>query len=266
MDGGISMRNRAAERGMTLIEILIALIVMVLGVLGILALFPPALQSGTESMEATNAAILAESVAHALVQGFQSAEEDKASTTLKLKVTMSHDLQAGTAMGRYTFVLPPLPTNPTTNPDWWHYPSTASPPGQGGSGAPGDTGSKMVGGTWDPEADDRHFQLGGDQFIVNTVKSVHDMNDPTDPLTQFGFSFDIRKIDDMWYQRRNPGAIDPYRNAALKAEEYEAMSKLYEVRIHILRMSSQLSSGTTTGGGQAYRRYITTFTKRISVR
>ena len=38
------MRKRNAERGMTLIEILIALIVMVLGVLGILALFPPAMQ------------------------------------------------------------------------------------------------------------------------------------------------------------------------------------------------------------------------------
>ena len=60
------MRNRGAQRGMTLIEILIALIVMVLGVLGILALFPPALQMGSESMEETNAAILAESVAHAL--------------------------------------------------------------------------------------------------------------------------------------------------------------------------------------------------------
>ena len=81
---------------------------------------------------------------------------------------------------------------------------------------------------------------------------------------QFGFSFDIRKIDDMWYQRRNPGAIDPFRNAVLKPEEYEAMAKLYEVRIHILRMSVQ--DPGTTGGGQTYRRYITSFTKRISVR
>jgi type II secretory pathway pseudopilin PulG len=258
------MRNRAAEKGMTLIEILIALIVMVLGVLGILALFPPALQSGTESMEATNAAILAESVAHALVQGFQSAEENKAATTLQLRVTMSHDLSAGATTGRYTFILPPLPANPTTNPDWWHYPSTSSPPGQGGGAAAGDQGSKMTGGQWDPEADDRHFKLGGDQFLLNTVKSVHDMNDPTDPLTQFGFSFDVRKIDDMWYQRRNPGAVDPYRNAVLRPEEYEAMAKLYEVRIHIMRMSAQGGAGGTSG--PVYRRYITSFTKRISVR
>ena len=259
------MRNRAAERGMTLIEILIALIVMVLGVLGILALFPPALQSGTESMEETNAAILAESVAHGLMNAFASVEEDKTSlTVLKLKATLSHDLKTSSTSARYTFILPPLPQNPTTNEEWFHYPSTSSPPGQGGGTPTGDPGSKMTGAAWDPEGDDRHFQLGGDQWLLNTVNSVHDINDPTDPLTQFGFSFDVRKVDDMWYQRRSPAAIDPYRNTVLKIDDYEAMEKLYEVRIHILRMSKQGASGG--GAGADYRRYITTFTKRISVK
>ena len=55
------MRNRGAQRGMTLIEILIALIVMVLGVLGILALFPPSLEMAKESMEETNAEHLSSS-------------------------------------------------------------------------------------------------------------------------------------------------------------------------------------------------------------
>ncbi|HLY74252.1 MAG TPA: prepilin-type N-terminal cleavage/methylation domain-containing protein, partial [Planctomycetota bacterium] len=62
------MKTRPRERGMTLIEILIALIVMVLGVLGILALFPPSLEMAKESMEETNAAILAESVADSLME------------------------------------------------------------------------------------------------------------------------------------------------------------------------------------------------------
>lgn len=259
------MRNRAAEKGMTLIEILIALIVMVLGVLGILALFPPALQSGTESMEETNAAILAESVSHALMSGFASVEEDKTSTTgLKLKVTLTHDLKSSSANGRYTFVLPPLPTDPTTNEEWWHYPSTASPPNQGGSTPPGDSGSKMTGAAWDPEQDDRHFQLGGDQWLVNTVDDVHAVNDPTDPLKQFGFSFDIRKVDNMYHQRKDPAAVDPYRNTILKIDDYEAMEKLYELRIHILRISQQGASGGAQGA--VFRRYITSFTKRISVK
>jgi type II secretory pathway pseudopilin PulG len=265
------MRMRKSERGMTLIEILIALIVMVLGVLGILALFPPALQSGTESMEETNASILAESVAHALTAALQSAQEDRTSATLRLRATLVHDLKFGpgatSGPGKYTFILPPLPSDPTTNLDWYHFPSSASPSGQGGNPAPGDSGSKMV-TTWAPEDDDRHFQLGGDALTMNSVQSVHDMNDPTDPLTQFAFSFDIRKVDDMWYQRRNPGAIDPYKKLALKPEEYEAMEKLYEVRIHVLRIvyQGQSGGGTTTGGGEVSRRYISTFTKRISVK
>jgi len=262
------MRNRAAEKGMTLIEILIALIVMVLGVLGIMALFPPALQSGTESMEETNAAILAESVAHGLMNAFASAEEDRASTVLRLRATLTHDLKSNSGSGRYTFILPPLPANPTTNEEWWHYPSsspsTSNIPGQAGSTPTGDSGSKMVGGAWDPEGDDRHFQLGGDQWLLNTVNDVHDVNDPTDPLTQFGFSFDIRKVDDMWYQRKTPAAIDPYRNTVMKLDDYEAVEKLYEIRIHILRISNQGASGG--GQGAVFRRYITTFTKRISVK
>jgi hypothetical protein len=244
---------------MTLIEILIALVVMVLGVLGILALFPPALQSGTESMEATNAAILAESVAHSLAAAFMTVEEDKTATKLTLRATMTHDCKLGkTTTNRYTFILPPLPADPMTNLEWYHFPSSTSAPGQGGSPATGDPGAKMTSGAWDPETDDRLFQLGGDLPILNTVLDVQNVNDPTDPLTQFAFSFDVRKVDDMWYQRRNPGAMDPFRNRIITPQEYEAMEKLYEVRIHILRVSSE--AGSTT----PYRRYITTFTKRIA--
>jgi type II secretory pathway pseudopilin PulG len=253
------MRSRAAEKGMTLIEILIALIVMVLGVLGILALFPPALQSGTESMEATNAAILAESVAHGLMGAFTTVEEDKLATKLTLRATLTHDCKTSTTSNRYVFQLPPLPKDPLTNPEWFHFPSSQSPSGQTGAPPTGDPGSKMTGGTWDPETDDRHFQLGGDKALLDTVRDVQTVNDPTDPLTQFAFSFDVRKVDNMWYQRRNPGAIDPYRNTIVKPEEYEAMMKLYEVRIHILRITSEAGSATP------YRRYITTFTKRIAV-
>jgi len=122
-----NLRCRGAQKGMTLIEILIALLVMVLGVLGIMALFPPALQSASESMEETNAAILSESVAHSLAEAFSAAEDDKQSAKLQLRCTMSHDMKAGEkTRGRYTFILPPLPTNPLTNPEWYHYPSSAT--------------------------------------------------------------------------------------------------------------------------------------------
>jgi type II secretory pathway pseudopilin PulG len=258
------MRNRAAQKGMTLIEILIALLVMVLGVLGIMALFPPALQSASESMEETNAAIIGESVAHSLAEAFSNPDEDTQSPKLLLRCTMSHDMKAGDkTRGRFTFILPPLPANPMTNQEWYHYPSTSMPPGQG-SPAAGDPGSRMTGGEWDPTEDDRHFQLGGDQWTVDAVESVHAENDPTDPLLQFAFSFDIRKVDDMWYQRKSGGAIDPYRNVAMKPDDYEAMEKLYEIRIHIMRITHQ--GGANGAEGVASRRYITTISKRLSVR
>jgi len=253
-----TLRHRDAQKGMTLIEILIALLVMVLGVLGIMALFPPALQSASESMEETNAAILSESVAHSLAEAFSAVEEDKQSPKLQLRCTMSHDMKAGDkTRGRYTFILPPLPANPLTNQEWYHYPSSATPPGQTGVGG-GDSGSKMTGNAWDPTEDDRHFQLGGDQWTVDTVQSVHELNDPTDPLLQFAFSFDIRKVDDMWYQR-GKGAVDPFRKVVLKPDDYEAMERLYEVRIHILRIANP-------GTRDVSRHYITTVTKQISFR
>ncbi|HLY09103.1 MAG TPA: prepilin-type N-terminal cleavage/methylation domain-containing protein [Planctomycetota bacterium] len=252
------MSHRRAQSGMTLIEILIALIVMVLGVLGILALFPPSLEMAKESMEETQAALLGESVAHSMMESFTAAEEDKGSATLLLRCTMSHDMKAGDrTRGRYTFNLPPLPLDPTTNPDWYHYPSASMPPGQGNPAA-GDPGAKLSSTSWDPENDDRHFQLGGDQWTVDAVESVHAQNDPTDPLTQFAFSFEIRKVDDMWYQR-SKGSMDPYRKVVLKLADYEAMEKLYEVRINILRIANP-------GRPDVSRHYITSLTKRMSVR
>ena len=224
---------------MTLIEILIALIVMVLGVLGILALFPPALQSGTESMEETNASILAESVAHALTSAMQGAEEDRTAATLKLRATLVHDLKAPPAAGALHLHPAPAPHQPDDGPGLVPLSGHEGSRRAGRHSRGRRSGSKKMASTkWEPEEDDRHFQLGGDQYVVNSVQSVHDVNDPTDPLTQFAFSFDIRKVDDMWYQRRNPGAIDPYKNQALKPEEYESMEKLYEVQIHVLRISN----------------------------
>jgi len=62
----------------------------------------------------------------------------------------------------------------------------------------------------------------------------------------------------MWYQR-SKGSMDPYRKVVLKPDDYEAMEKLYEVRIHILRIANP-------GRPDVSRHYITTVTKRISVR
>src|SRR5215470_15065722 len=87
------VRTSPSERGMTLIEILLALIVMVLGVLGVLAVFPVAMESAKESMEETNAALVGESVAQGLTNGMRLAYYD--TVTQRTVVTLTHDLLVG---------------------------------------------------------------------------------------------------------------------------------------------------------------------------
>ena len=147
----IARRSRRRD-GLTLIEILLALIVMVLGFCGILALFPPALQSSRESMEATNAAILGESVAHALTTSLQFATFNASSQ--QYEAILTHDLKSGATTNRYRFALPKLapPGNPMGG--WRHYPSKVNPPSP-------DLGAPMT-ASWAPEEDDRLFTLDGD--------------------------------------------------------------------------------------------------------
>ena len=87
------MAKRRREGGLTLIEILLALLVMVLGLLGILAVFPPTLQSSRESVEETTAAILAESIGHSFKNAVMFGKYDVA--TSKWTCVMAHDLKKG---------------------------------------------------------------------------------------------------------------------------------------------------------------------------
>ena len=68
------MAKRRKERGLTLIEILLALIVMAIGIVGILALFPTALNFAKTSMEETQGAMLSESVSEGLRNALRFSE------------------------------------------------------------------------------------------------------------------------------------------------------------------------------------------------
>lgn len=246
------MRRHSDRRGMTLIEILLALIVMVLGVVGILALFPPALQSSTESMEETNAAIIGESVAQALVNSIRFAFFNPA--TSQWEVTLAHDFKLG-SLPIYKFTLPRLPLNPGEA-EWKHFPGSTAP------------GTLDVGGSVPPmiEDDNRLFNLGGDGWVSATVNNVQLVNDPTDAYKQFGFSFDVRKVHTLRYleNKPNPSTGQNYTKAQL-----DALEKLFEFRIHIFRLGSQAGSfgsggTTTTTAGADFRRLVATVTKEIA--
>lgn len=238
----IAPRSRRRD-GLTLIEILLALIVMVLGFCGILALFPPALQSSRESMEATNAALLGESVAHALTTALRFAQFNAASQ--QHEAILTHDLRSGATTNRYRFALPKLAAPGDPLGGWRHYPSKVNPPSP-------DPGAPMT-AAWAPEEDDRLFTLDGDPWLKETVRRVHEINDASDPYGQFAFSFQARKADHLAYLRVrvNPDTGRPYTN-----EEIDKQSLLYEFRIHVFRV---------TPAGDA-RKLIATITKKIALK
>ena len=263
------MTAHRRDRGVTLIEILLALIIMVLGVVGILALFPGALQQAAESMEDTQSAIVGESVAHALVNALRNAEFDKA--TLQYKCVLVHDLYSSDPAangngerGRYEFVLPKGDTTGAAANPWYHVPGASKPP-------PADPGAALDLASWDAEADARVFKLGGDGWMKATTDETK-KNDPTDAWTQFGFSINIMKVPTLDYLRGKPKPTAPGAPAlTYQPDEVERMQKLYEFKIVIYRIANAgatFGGGTAVGGGQGqeFRRAVSVMTKRISVR
>jgi type II secretory pathway pseudopilin PulG len=244
----VPCRRRRASGGMTLLEILLALVILALGVVGILAIFPAALQSSTESVEETMSAMVAESVSAGLVAAFRSGV---ANANSQIECTLTHDLRSENEgiRGRYTFILPPIPPSPVNPLDqyWHHYPGLPSPPTM----SP-DPGVKLAAGGYAPDEDPRLFKLAGDGWSRETHKRIKDVNDESDPYDQFAFSFDIRKVHTMQHLvgRKKPDGIQTYSD-----KDFNEMCRLYEVRIHLFRTS-----------GKDYRRLITTVTKRISSR
>lgn len=240
---------RGRRDGLTLIEILLAIIVMALGLVGILALFPPALQTANESMEETQAAILGESVSHALVSAMRNALVDAQSKDVT--VYLAHDLEAGTHKGRFEFVLPKGDQpNAAGEYQWYHFPSSATPPAR-------DPGAKLQQMGWDPTKDDRHFKMGANGWTKATTDTVKRISDDTDALSQFQFSFNVSKVPTLGYLRRPQQVQDPNAPPPPKPEQIEGMERLYEFKIFILRVAED------PGGGAPDRKLISIITKRI---
>lgn len=252
------MAKRSNQRGMTLIEILLALIVMVLGVLGILRLFPPAMDLARESMEETNAALVGESVAEGLTNALRLSFYDTAK--MQIVGTLTHDLQIGSIKMKYRFVLPKI--EKAGDPQWIHFPGSQTP-------SDPDTGQPLP-AMWSPEDDPRLFLLAGDGWVKETTDRVRTDHDPTDSYNQFAFSFDIRKVFTMEYLIRptpQPNPDKPGQNYIEK--DLDPRMKLYEFRIYIFRTSQQMSAmsggGTSTAGtGQDVRRLVGVVSKRIA--
>lgn len=183
------------RNGVTLIEILLAIIVMAIGMVGILALFPPTLESGKLSMEETNAAILASSVKQALSMALKRSTWD--ATQQRYTIVFTHDMKNGTSGNVVVLPLPKLGEG------WVHY------PGQAGAG--------------NPEVQEV-YSIGADPWIWASLTEVWSKNDPSDPYDQFAFSFDVRKINNLdWVNPPPPPG------------ELEQRTMLYDFRVHVFR-------------------------------
>ncbi len=247
------MSKRRRREGLTLIEILLSLLVMVLGVLGILAVFPPSLQWSRMAIEETTAAIHAESIAHAFKNALQFGSYDVNSS--EWTCVLAYDLKSRdmNKFVRYPFVLPKLGEG------WKHYPANNGDPDKG----------MPIAAAFDPETA-MHFDLCGDGWVFATMKNTHTLNDPTDPYWQFAFSFDVKKINSLEYLMKPQPQINPSTGSAYTESDLDKLTKLYEIRVHLFRVATQLSStggGTGTGpSSSTSKKLITTVGYRASTK
>ena len=238
MAGTIQMNGgkTRGDRGLTLLEILLALIVMVLGIVGILSLFPPALDSAKESMEYSQAAITGESVANALAVALRLATVEPTSGVWT--ATLSHDLATGGNGIRYVFQLPRLVDGLSNSRDgtpWIHHPGKAPPN--------------------DSPEDQQAFIMGTDPWTKAQLEEVR-KTDPNDPLAQFGFSFRVRKVHTLsWLEGKLKPDGKPYT-----VEDLDPISKLYEFQIIMFRMQGG------DGGAKDPKRTIAVLTTRVSTK
>jgi hypothetical protein len=240
-DGGMNGIAPRKDRGLTLIEILLALIVMVLGIVGILALFPPALESAKESMENTQAAIAGESVANALSVAVRFATYDPATNTWL--ATLTHDLQGSGMSVRYTFPLPQFSNTAMDGSRTGTFPQHHPP------------GVPAVENIEGQQA----FGLGSDPWTSARLAEVR-KSDPSDPLSQFAFSFRVRKIHTLAFlegKLKNDGT--PWT-----LQDLDPLSKLYEFQITVFRFAGSAEEGL--GAKDQPKRAIATMTTRVSTK
>lgn len=202
-----------SQRGLTLIEILIAIIVLMIGVVGILALFPSAIKTTRYSVEDTVSATIAESVADALTIAMRSGTPENAKESKPAEATLVHD---GLPNSSYTFALP-LPQDPA--PAQLRVFAHPAPD-------PRDVSSPR------PSLSDV-FKLGGTDFIKDVVDDIKKGPDPTETYNQYAFSFTISRVDDV-------------RDSTETGSLFIA-KPLYQFAISIYRLPPSYAPGTPPG-------------------
>lgn len=195
------------RRGLTLIEILIALIVLMVGLVGIFALFPVGMRSTQESVEDSTAALLAESVHHAIVAGMRSSRPASGPAD-RVPVVLTHDGGPGRAWdGRTTHnATTGTPAGPLLPQDTYVFqlpsesdggaPLSYPTPGTGSTDVPGANLLQMAGmGVSGAPSYVRRSLVGAGTLVNPTGGSVR-AEDPTEPLNQYQVAFVVARVRD----------------------------------------------------------------------
>ncbi|MCK5578814.1 MAG: prepilin-type N-terminal cleavage/methylation domain-containing protein [Planctomycetes bacterium] len=213
------------QKGLTLIEILIAMIILSVGLIMVLTIFPVGIRSTKESTEDTYAAYLADSIVQALTQAMRTATPEDRTGNKAGQVTLIHDGLTG-ANDSYIFELP-LPVDPPlAQPRYFLYP---------------DPNNNIKGQQIIPpiESFDEIFHLANSPVVGGILKEVRAGPDPTDPYAQYGFAFVVRRVDDT--------------RPATEIDTKYTPKPFFEFRIYIFRVPIQ-------SGGSGY---VSTGPKKI---
>lgn len=173
------------QKGLTLIEILMAIIVLSLGLVGILSLFPTGIYSTNESVEERMSAFVGSSVKEALSMAMGLSTPEDTINGKPAKVNFQHDgLEEGSPGYEFTLPLPEDPP-PAETRYFCFTPESTLP-----------EGTPL---TPEEEKDfvpDKVFSLATDTYIKSRYEDVTKGYDPTDPYQQWGYIFIVNRVDD----------------------------------------------------------------------
>ncbi|MBI5779834.1 MAG: hypothetical protein HZA49_10345 [Planctomycetes bacterium] len=177
------MLLRAEKRsGLSLIEILIAIIILTVGIVSILSIFPSSIKTASLSVDDTVAAKIAESVIDALNIAMRSATAENITGNVPGRAFFVHD---GVSGGSYEFALP-LPATPPPGPNGQRF---FAHPAKDVADALNITSPRRKPATT--------FKLGKQAgFIQDVLQDIRKVSDLTDPYDQYKFTFTIKRMDD----------------------------------------------------------------------
>jgi type II secretory pathway pseudopilin PulG len=202
------------KKGLTIVEILVAMIVLLVGVVSVMALFPGAMIGTQKAVKDTIAARIGDSVCDALTRAMRTASPANTKDNKPAQTTLVHDGMTG-ENSSYIFALP-LPADPAPK-SVRLFSHPAAQPTSVSDPSPKPNGS---------------FKLGQEGLAKEIIDDIKKGSDPTEIYDQFAFTFTVSRVDDKRPDTETGTNFKPL--------------PLYQFAISVYRLPKAASSGTTS--------------------